>query len=77
MILLTLHNDITDGYHGGLSVCLLLGCPIPSANGFNINVQYNHIWNVMQGVTSNGGALYISTAGLPSAAVQGIRYRIT
>jgi hypothetical protein len=54
------HNDITDGYHGGLSVCLL-GCPIPSANGFNINVQYNHIWNVMQGVTSNGGGLYFST----------------
>ena len=54
------HNDINDGYHGGLSVCLL-GCPVPFANGFNIAVEYNHIWNVMQGITSNGGALYFST----------------
>ena len=43
-----LHNDITDGYHAGLSVCLL-GCPAHTANGFNITAQYNHIWNVMQG----------------------------
>ncbi len=54
-----LHNDITDGYHGGLSVCLL-GCPGRIANGFNITAQYNHIWNVMQGITSNGGAIYFN-----------------
>jgi hypothetical protein len=54
-----LHNDITDGYHAGLTVCLL-GCPAHTANGFNISAQYNHIWNVMQGITSDGGALYFS-----------------
>lgn len=58
------HNDITDGYHAGISVCLL-GCPAHTANGFNINVAYNHVWNVMQGITSDVGAIYFSV-GNPS-----------
>ncbi|HEY3839854.1 MAG TPA: right-handed parallel beta-helix repeat-containing protein [Bryobacteraceae bacterium] len=57
------HNDITDGYHSGLSVCLM-GCPGRIANGFNITTEYNHIWNVMQGVTSDGGAMYFSLGAL-------------
>ncbi len=52
-----IHNDITDGYHTGISICLL-GCPAHTANGFNISAQYNHVWNVMKGVTSDGGAIY-------------------
>jgi hypothetical protein len=52
-----LHNDITDGYHAGISVCLL-GCASHQANGTNITSQYNHIWNTNQGVTADGGTLY-------------------
>lgn len=57
-----LHNDITDGYHAGISICNL-GCPSAgfTANGVNIISQYNHIWNVIQGTTSDGGALYYNT----------------
>ena len=53
------HNDITDGYHAGVSICDF-GCYSFEwlANGTNITTQFNHIWNVMQGVTSDGGALY-------------------
>jgi hypothetical protein len=53
------HNDISDGYHSGVSICTL-GCYSYqwSANGVNIITQYNHIWNVMEGITSDGGALY-------------------
>ncbi len=53
------HNDITDGYHAGISICLL-GCPSVdfAANGVNITTQYNHIWNIIQGITSDGGTLY-------------------
>jgi hypothetical protein len=53
------HNDINDGYHAGVSICTG-GCYShdQSANGINIITQYNHIWNVMQGITSDGGALY-------------------
>ncbi len=54
------HNDIDDGYHSGISVCEL-GCF--GANGSNIISQYNHIWNVMQGITSDGGAIYYQTGG--------------
>ncbi len=61
-----IHNDITDGYHAGISICNL-GCPSAdfAASGTNIITQYNHIWNVMQGITSDGGTLYynIGTAG--------------
>jgi hypothetical protein len=49
------HNDISDGYHAGISVCET-GCP--GENGSNIISQFNHIWNIMQGITSDGGTLY-------------------
>ncbi len=49
------HNDVDDGYHSGISICEE-GCF--GQNGSDIVSQYNHIWNVMQGITSDGGALY-------------------
>ena len=49
------HNDINDGYHAGISVCEV-GCP--GENGSNIISTHNHIWNVMQGITSDGGAIF-------------------
>jgi hypothetical protein len=54
-----LHNDITEGYGAGLSICLT-GCGAHDANGYSILAQYNHIWNVMQGVTSGTGAIYFN-----------------
>ena len=56
------HNDITDGYHAGISICTN-GCSsyLWSANGLNIISQYNHIWDVMKGITSDGGAVYYNT----------------
>jgi hypothetical protein len=62
-----LHNDITDGYHAGISVCLL-GCPSHEANGNNILSLYNHIWNTMQGVTSDGGTLYYNLGSAGGSA---------
>jgi hypothetical protein len=50
-----LHNDIDDGYHGGISIC---GFGCPGENGNGIVSEYNHLWNLMQGITSDGGALY-------------------
>ncbi len=49
------HNDINDGYHAGISICEQ-GCP--GENGSDIVSQFNHIWNIMQGITSDGGTLY-------------------
>jgi len=60
------HNDVDDGYHTGVAVCTE-GCVSFdfSANGFNITTQYNHLWNLMQGITSDGGGLYYNT-GYPA-----------
>ena len=57
-----LHNEINDGYHAGLSVCSG-NCSPYTANGQNVVSQYNHIWNIMQGLTSDGGTLYYNTGG--------------
>jgi hypothetical protein len=53
------HNDIGDGYHTGLAVCFF-GCVggQHDADGSNIVSSYNHIWDSMQGITSDGGTLY-------------------
>ena len=56
-----LHNDIDDGYHSGISVC---ETACPGGNGNNIVSQYNSIWNVMQGITSDGSAIYYQVGGL-------------
>jgi hypothetical protein len=58
------HNDITDGYHAGVSICNLTCYSYQwSASGTNITTEFNHIWNVMQGITSDGGALYYNIGG--------------
>jgi uncharacterized protein (TIGR03437 family) len=61
-----LHNDITDGYHGGIAVCSV-NCNPYTANANNIVTQYNHIWNIMQGLTSDVGTLYYNTGGVGGA----------
>jgi uncharacterized protein (TIGR03437 family) len=67
------HNDVSDGYHAGISICNL-GCPSVDfkANGTNILSQYNHIWNVIQGITADGGTLYYNV-GLPGGSGTGNR----
>lgn len=59
-----LHNDVTDGYHAGITICIE-DCPGAQfgANGTNILTQYNHVWNMMQGITSDGGSLYYNVGG--------------
>jgi len=62
------HNDINDGYHSGISICTL-GCYSSqwSANGINIVSQYNHLWNMMQGLTSDNGGLYYNVGSANGA----------
>ena len=58
------HNDINDGYHAGISVC---GYACPGQNGSGVVSKYNHLWNLIQGITSDGGALYYGTGGAVSS----------
>jgi hypothetical protein len=56
------HNDITDGYHAGISICNAT-CYSVKTNGNNTVSEYNHIWNTLQGITSDGGTLYYNVGG--------------
>jgi len=55
------YNTIMDGYHAGISICKD-GCgPTTggvSVSGNNIGSSFNLISNVVQGITSDGGALF-------------------
>jgi hypothetical protein len=56
------HNEIYDGYHDGIGVCML-GC-IPGAknsNGsFNNTASFNHVYNIYKGITDDGGGIYFN-----------------
>jgi hypothetical protein len=57
------HNDIYDGYHAAVSICVP-GCfpgQFNSHSAFNVTVSFNHAWNIMKGTTSDGGCLYFGT----------------
>ena len=60
------HNDIYDGYHSGIEVCLPPSCAPGKKNStgsFNNIASFNHIYNIFEGVTADGGAIYFSTGG--------------
>ena len=58
------HNDIDDGYHAGISVCRVSCASFDyTANGIQILSEYNHLWNLLQGITSDGGTLYYHVGG--------------
>ncbi len=70
------HNDITDGYHAGYNLCAL-GCLYGNPTTANYHgaannlVSWNHIWNMMQGMTGDGGTLYLNTGTAQSGGFQG------
>jgi hypothetical protein len=60
------HNDIYDGYHSGIEVCLAPTCSPGNKNSsgtFNNVASYNHVFDLYEGVTDDGGAIYFATGG--------------
>ncbi len=60
------HNDIYDGYHSGIEVCLAPSCSPGRKNStgtFNITASFNHVYDLYQGVTDDGGGIYFATGG--------------
>jgi hypothetical protein len=60
------HNDIYDGYHSGIEVCLAPTCSPGNKNSngsFNNVASYNHVYDLYEGVTDDGGAIYFATGG--------------
>jgi uncharacterized protein YjdB len=64
------YNTITDGYHAGISICQV-GCgPTKSGasvSGNGIISSYNLISDLIQGITSDGGALFYNIGGSTSS----------
>jgi hypothetical protein len=59
-----IHNEINDGYHAGISVCNASCDSAPTSRGTaNVASWYNRLWNLLQGITSDGGSLYYGIGG--------------
>ncbi len=60
------HNDIYDGYHSGIEICLAPSCSPGKKNSsgtFSNTVSFNHIFDLYEGVTDDGGGIYFATGG--------------
>jgi len=55
-------NDVNDGYHAGISICHLSCTPV-GVNGIGITTSLNHVRNINQGITADGGELYYNIGG--------------
>ncbi len=66
------HNTIYDSYHSAIGICESGCAPGTSdSNGtFNIAISFNHVYDLMQGILSDTGALYFST-GTPTFTASG------
>jgi uncharacterized protein (TIGR03437 family) len=56
------HNDVYDGYHGAISICFCSGVPGLAPLTDNVTVSFNHVYNLMQGITNDGGSIYFRTS---------------
>lgn len=64
------HNDVYDGYHAAISVCSP-PCPPGKSNSngaFDNVISFNHVYNLLQGIMDDGGALYFATGNSSFAA---------
>jgi hypothetical protein len=60
------HNDIYDGYHAGIEICLPPSCAPGKKNSsgtFNIVASFNHVFDLFEGITDDSGAIYFATGG--------------
>ena len=55
------HNDVYDGYHTAISISEANGdSAAPIGNGqANNTISYNHVYDLFQGITNDGGAIRI------------------
>ena len=59
-------NDIYDGYHSGIEVCLAPSCSPGKKNSsgtFSNTASFNHVFDLYEGVTDDGGGIYFATGG--------------
>lgn len=55
------HNDIYDGYSGGINIGAL-NCPVGNSSLTSNNIaSFNNVYNLGQGITNDFGCLYFNT----------------
>jgi hypothetical protein len=67
------YNDIYDGYHSGIEICLAPYCSPGHTNSsgtYSNVVSFNHIFDLYEGVTDDGGGIYFAT-GSPTFIATG------
>jgi len=52
------HNDVYDGYHSAMTLCVCSGWP---SNSHDNVFSFNHVYNLFQGITNDGGSIYMQT----------------
>jgi hypothetical protein len=62
------HNDVYDGYHGAITICLCSGSPPDSHDN---TISFNHVYNLLQGIMNDGGSIRLQTRNLLNASPPG------
>src|SRR5258708_23079445 len=52
------HNDVYDGYHTAIGLCICSGF---ASNSHDNVFSFNHVYNLFQGLTNDDGAIYMQT----------------
>ncbi|MGO9254770.1 MAG: hypothetical protein ACLQU1_00485, partial [Bryobacteraceae bacterium] len=54
------HNDVYDGYHPGIAVCICAGAMLVPDSHDN-TISFNHVYNLDQGIMNDDGSIYLQT----------------
>ena len=55
------HNDVYDGYHCAISISEQTTVQPDGLGNFNNTISFNHVYNLMQGIMSDGGSIRIES----------------
>ena len=63
------HNDVYDGYHVAISIAANAGeGPVNGVGEANNTISFNHVHDIMQGISNDGGAVRIESGNAAYAA---------
>jgi hypothetical protein len=70
------HNDVNDGYSQGIMVCFpdatrMCTGAFNSHGAYNVSANYNHVWNLGQGILNDFGGVYYATYAATGGVIIG------
>jgi len=67
------HNEVYDGYHAAIALCFCSGDTRLTPDSHDNIVSFNHVYDLFQGISNDGGSIYIQTANFVSPMPAGNR----